>query len=79
MDSTYYIYHQDAITCIKTVNKNITIPNNKSEQKYVILQGVINGIGRKTVQKSSTGKVKDGREKKTKTNQQVVTQNVDFP
>ena len=37
-----YLYDRAVTTCIQTVNKNNTRSNNKSEQTYYILQGVIN-------------------------------------
>ena len=41
-----------------------TRSNFQSDQTYGLLQGVINGTGRKKSQKSSTGKVKDETKEK---------------
>ena len=50
MSITAYLSDWDVIACIKTVNKNNTKSNNQSENTYGILQGVINGKGRKQAQ-----------------------------
>ena len=50
MVSAAYLYERAFTTCVKTVNKNNTRSNNQPEQKYGILQGVINGTGIKQVQ-----------------------------
>ena len=67
------LYVRTVIKCIQTFNKNNTRSNNKSDKTYGILQGVINGTGRKNHKTNSTGTVKDGREKNTKISRQIVT------
>ena len=49
-DSTDYLYNRAVVICIQKFIKNNTISNNQSDQTYGILQGVINGIGRKQSQ-----------------------------
>ena len=74
MDSKTYLFDRAVITWIQKVNKHNTRSNIQSEQKYGILQEVINGTGKKTTKiTSSTGKVKDGRETNTTTKQKTVT------
>ena len=60
--SRAYLYARYVIICIQKVNKNNTRSKFQSERTYVLLQGLINGTGRKQSQTSSTGKVKDWRE-----------------
>ena len=47
MIGTAYMSDWSVITCIQTVNKNYKISKFQSEQTYGILQGMINGTGRK--------------------------------
>ena len=58
---TDYLSDWSVTTFVKTVNKNNLRSKLQSDQTYGILQGLINGTGRKNHKKRSTGKVKDGK------------------
>ena len=80
VDITDYVSDRYFITLIQTFNKNNTGSNNKSEQTYGILQGVINRTGIKQAQNKFNRYSKEWKGEKhnnqPKTN---LTYNVDFP
>ena len=58
MVSKDYIYYRAVIPCIHKFNKNNTRSKFQSDQTYGILQGVINGTGRKQAQNEFNRKSK---------------------